>query len=439
MKMPGKSFLAAAGLLLSAALAGCRSTAPAPPTAPAAEPLAAKPAAEAHEDEAYRQMRLLTKAMMQIRHSYVNDSKIGYQDLARGALRGMLQSLDPYSQYLDPKDYEDMQDDTAGEYGGLGIRIGLIDDQLTVITPMEDTPAFRAGIMPGDRIVEIDGTSTEKMSLREAVGKLKGEKGTKVVLKARRTGQKDPLVFEIIRDTIRVASVKGARMLDGQIGYVRITQFSEPTASALQGAADKLHAQGMKALVLDLRSNPGGLLSSAVEVCDLFLHPGDRIVTTRGRHGILQQQRVSAFSRRRRPDFPIAILINGHTASAAEIVAGALQDHKRAILIGETTYGKASVQSIFAQEDGSAIRLTTAKYYTPNEREIHEKGIEPDIAAPLTAEEWQKVQQKRARQEEPGAFSDLKRDDSSLENVTDRQLERAADLLKGILVFRAKE
>jgi len=387
------------------------------------------------ESIAFEKMQMLTEVMMLIRQNYVDEDKTQYKDLFYGALRGMLQSLDPHSQFMEPEMFSDMKDDTAGEFGGLGIIIGMRDGVLTVIAPMEDTPAFRAGIMHGDKIMAIDGESTENISMQEAVRKMRGEPGTKVKIKILRIKPQEVKEIEVVRAVILVKSVKGAGILEDHIGYVRIVQFNEPTADALQKALEDLTAKGMNALILDLRNNPGGLLVSAVDVSQKFLKRGAKIVSTKGRPGVGVQSEYEAKGKVHYLDYPIVVLVNGGSASASEIVAGALQDHRRAVLIGEKTFGKGSVQSVQPLEDGSAIRLTTAKYYTPSGRMIHEKGIEPDVVIPMSAEQWQKVQIKRAREElgneEP---DDIKLD---LDHVTDIQLERAVDVLKGIRLFQS--
>ncbi len=388
---------------------------------------------------AFEKMQLLAEVMLQIRQSYVDEDKTGYQDLMYGALRGMLQSLDPHSQFMDPDMFNDMKSDTAGEFGGVGIVIGHRDGVLTVIAPMEDTPAFRAGILHGDKIVEIDGESTEALSLQDAVKRMRGEPGTKVKLKILRVNPQEIKEVEIIRAVIKVDSVKDARMLEDGIGYVRITQFNEPTADALQAAMESLLKQQLRALVLDLRNNPGGLLSAAVEVSQKFLESGAKIVTTRGRHPSTSQTQYAARGRHHYLDFPMVILVNGGSASASEIVAGALQDARRAVLVGERTFGKGSVQSVLPMADGSAIRLTTAKYYTPNERMIHEKGIDPDITVPMSVEDWFKVLAQRSREEygDDQPAEPPVPETPETEPVTDVQLERAVDVLKGILLFNA--
>lgn len=400
----------------------------------ASQPDKARETTEAGFDK----MQLFTEVLMQIRQNYVDEDKTSYKDLIYGALRGMLQSLDPHSQFMDPQMFTDMKNDTAGEFGGLGIVIGMRDGILTVIAPMEDTPAFRAGILPGDRIISIDGESTENLTLQEAVHKMRGEPGTKVKIKIVRIKPQEIKETEIVREVIKVESIKGAAILGDHIGYIRVAQFSEPTADALRKAVEKLRAEGMNALVLDLRNNPGGLLGSAVDVSQMFLKNGQIIVSTKGRPGLIGgPNEYSAKGKNHYLDFPLVILVNGGSASAAEIVAGALQDQRRAVLLGEKTFGKGSVQSVMPLNDGSAIRMTTAKYYTPSGRMIHDKGIEPDVVVLLAPEQWYKVLLKRSREElheESDEPQQLNQD-----AVVDTQLERAVDLLKGLRVFQARE
>ena len=421
--------------LLPALLAGLPACRTLPPPAAPPPPAPAAAAAE-EEDEAYRQIRLLTIAMMQVRKGYVDAAKTDYKSLVYGAMRGMLGSLDPHSQFLEPQAYQQVKDDTQGEFSGIGIVIGTRDGTLTVIAPIEDTPAFKAGVRAGDRIAAIDGDATENLGINDAVKKLRGAKGTPVTLKLLRPGEPEPRTVRLVRDTVRVSSVKGARLLEDGIGYARITQFTETTAADLRNTLDTLTASGLNALVLDLRNNPGGLLAAAVEVSELFLEKGQVIVATRGRDGARQPPPIRAASPRPFTGFPVAILINGGSASASEIVAGALQDHKRAVLIGETSFGKASVQSLFPLDDQSAIRLTTAHYYTPSGRLIHEVGIQPDLVAPLPAEVWHQVQVKRLEAETPGSVEPRLLEGT--ESARDEPLERAVDLLKGLRVFEGR-
>lgn len=417
---------------LLACAAGCHSVQPAP--APAGPDAAA--IAKANEDEAYKQVRILTKTMLLVRQNYVDENKVSYSNLVASALKGMLQSLDPFSQYLEPAAYLELKEETQGRFGGIGIQLGFKDNVLTVIAPMEDTPAFRAGILSGDKIVEINTNKTERMDMRQVISWLRGDPGTPVSIKILRGGEFK--THNLIREEIKISSIKGTRLLGPEIGYIRITEFSDPTAPALQEALDKLLAQGMKGLVLDLRNNPGGLLSSSIQVSEKFLPRGALIVSTRGRGATIRQPPYMAGGPIHITNLPMAILINGGSASAAEIVSGALHDNKRAILVGETSFGKGSVQNIMQIEDGAAARITTARYYTPNGKCIHEKGIEPDIAIPVAPEEWQKVLIKRMEAETPAAI-DPKNKPADLDKVTDRQLDRAVDVLKGILIFQGKD
>lgn len=379
----------------------------------------------------YEQMRQLTRAMAIIRQDYVDPDRTDYPSLFRSAVDGMLQALDSYSQYLDSYAYQEMKDDTSGEFGGLGIVVGVKDGAMTVIAPMEDTPAYWAGILAGDRIAEIDGTRTDSMSLRDAIRKLRGEKGSPVRLRVQREGGVKDVT--VVRDVIKLTSVKSTRLLDGGIGYIRIAQFSETTATNLQTAIASLRVKGMRALVLDLRNNPGGLLTSAIETAEQLLPKGAVIVTIRRRPGLPNPPPVAAGGRVHLTDFPLAVLINPGSASAAEILAGALQDNRRAVLIGDVTFGKGLVQTILPLDDGSAIRLTTARYYTPAGRMIHETGIEPDILVPVSAEEWGKVQEARAHEENPARQAKSKPEVTPL---TDRQLDRALDVLTGLLALQ---
>ncbi len=389
-------------------------------------------------DDVFDQIHLLTQTLIHVRRSYIDEDKTGYQELMHGALRGMLKSLDPYSQFLDAEAYLALRENAAGEFGGIGITIGMRDNVLTVIAPMEDTPAFRAGILAGDRIVEIDGNKTDGKTLAEAVRELRGDVGEPVTLRILRDDLRELKTFELVRDVIRVYSVRGARMLDDTIGYVRLVQFSETTADSLRQEVDLLLEQGMQGLVLDLRGNSGGLLIAAIEVSRQFLPPGALIVTTRGRGDRIVGAPVKADGPDYYKDIPLVILVNDGTASAAEIVAGSLQDNRRAILVGETTFGKGSVQSVLPLEQDAAIRLTTARYFTPSERVIHGKGIEPDIKVSMTPDEWRRVQMKRLREENPELARDPEFDADDLNDVVDGQLERGMDMLKALVIFHGK-
>lgn len=433
--------------------------------------------AKAAEDSPYEMYALFSTVVEQARAHYVDEDACSYEKLIHAALRGMLQSLDPYSQFMDKEEFTSMKEDTAGKFGGLGITIGMKGGVLTVISPMEGTPAFRAGLLPDDKILEIDGEATDQLDLSEAVKRMRGDPGTEVTVKVFRPRTQLTKSFTIERAIINVPSVKDTRMLDGNIGYVRVVQFGEDTGKDLRVELEKLQEEGAKGLVLDLRGNPGGLLSAAVEVAQYFLNRGDLIVFTRGRGGDITQS-FRARPTWKFPKVPMAVLINGASASASEIVAGALQDNKRAVLVGEKSFGKGSVQTVLPQEGGTATRMTTAKYYTPSERVIHDNGIEPDVVVPVSFETWRKVILARNKaegsagneeaegadegwsaadgektwEEEDGdpeipdstwktlhgedADEEAEEDDDG--TVTDPQLDRACDMLKGVMVFQER-
>jgi carboxyl-terminal processing protease len=373
-----------------------------------------------------------------VRKDYVDGTNVTYQDLVYGALKGMISTLDPHSEFMEPDQYKDLQDDTQGVFGGLGIVIQSRDNFITVVAPIEDTPGFRAGIMSGDRIIKIDGRSAEKMSVQDAVTLLRGEPGSKVKVTIQRPYTGDIKDYTLTRAIIKVDTVKDINghkefpVDDSKIGYIRITQFGEKTTDELETALKKLKANGMKALILDLRWNPGGLLEQAVSVCEKFLPRGQLVVSTEGRNPSQNTSRRAMGHGDEIKDIPMVVLVNYGSASAAEIVTGCLQDLSRAIILGETTFGKGSVQSILPFEDGSALRLTTAKYYTPSHKVIHEKGITPNIIVPTTDEEDTAILLKRA----PGGLDTL--DEAAREKVLsirDPQLDRAIDLLKGVMLY----
>jgi carboxyl-terminal processing protease len=351
----------------------------------------------------------------------------------------MLGSLDPHSQFMEPTDFRDMQDETRSEFGGLGIVVSTKDGVLTVVSPMEDSPGFRAGISPGDQILRINGTTTEKMSLQDAINLLRGDPGQKVTLTIFRPSTKETRDYLLQREIIKVASVKDAKILDQsvtgnfKIGYVRITQFNEPTAQELDQKLNELQAHGMQALIVDLRYNPGGLLTSAVDVSGLFLPPKTMVVYTEGRDASQRREYYTSKNAKQRPNFPMVLLVNNGSASGSEILAGALKDLNRAILVGETTFGKGSVQSVIQLPDGAALRLTTAKYYTPGKQVIHEKGVTPNIKASLTAD------QERAlllRHRDGLLSPDEKR---FVNDQKDPQLDRAVDALKGAMIYNQND
>ena len=385
----------------------------------------------------YKEMKTLARAIELVRQDYVDEDKTDYEELAYSALRGMLADLDPHSDFMDPKDFVGMQEDTKSEFGGLGVVVGLKNDRLTIVAPMEGTPGFRAGLLPGDVILEIDGQSAEKMSLRDAVDKLRGEPGTDVELAVARVKEAKPLTYKLQREVIKVPSVRGARILDTgagpRIGYVRVTQFSEPTGKEFARAVADLEKQGMDALVLDLRFNPGGLLTAAVDVAGEFLPSGSLVAYTEGRSAAAERRYLAPGKGHKARSYPLAVLVNGFSASGAEIVAGALKDTGRALLVGETTFGKGSVQSVISLPGGSAVRLTTAKYFTPGQQPIHEKGIAPHIRATMSSDDEARLLALRRQDDLP--------DGSKKEEilaVDDVPMQRAVDALRGVLLH-AKE
>ncbi len=329
------------------------------------------------EDKAiYENLQVFSDVLDIVKENYVEE--VDNEKLIEGAISGMLRTLDPHSSYLDPDAYKELQVETKGSFGGIGIEITIRDGVLTVVSPLEGTPAYELGIQAGDQILRVDGEPTKEMTLMEAVKKMRGPKGTKVVLTIMREGFTKPEDFVITRATIAIKSVR-TKNLEPGYGYVRLSQFQSSTARDLRKALAKLEKenQPLKGLVLDLRNNPGGLLDQAVKVSDEFLRDG-LIVYTGGRLKS-QDMRFEAHVNTRPHPYPVVVLVNEGSASAAEIVAGALQDHKRAVVVGVKTFGKGSVQTVMPLRNGAALRLTTAIYYTPNGRSIQAKGIEPDI------------------------------------------------------------
>jgi carboxyl-terminal processing protease len=393
------------------------------------------------KDDPYENYRLLADALEKVRQEYVDGDKVTYQDLIHGALKGMLNSLDPHSEYMDPEKFDELSRDTKGEFGGLGVLVEVSKDKiLTVVSPMEDTPGFRAGILPQDQILKIDGKSTSRLDFEDAVKELRGAPGTSVTITVRRPSTGEIKDFKLERAVIKVDTVRDINgqgdypLAENGIGYVRILQFGEKTSDELDAALKRITAQGAKALIIDLRDNPGGLLEQACHVCEKFLPRNQPVVSTEGRGSTPISEYRANFSGKR-IDLPMVVLVNGNSASAAEIVAGCLQDLQpltHAIVVGEQTFGKGSVQSILPLPDGSALRLTTARYYTPSHKVIHEHGITPDIVVPMTPAEEADLQYKHT----PGALDVLSpKDRERVEALHDRQLDRAMDLLKGVLLY----
>jgi carboxyl-terminal processing protease len=325
--------------------------------------------------DAYEKLKVFSEILSLLEANYVEP--LDTNDLMDGAIRGMLKTLDPHTSYMPPEAFKQMKVETSGRFGGLGIEITLRKGILTVVTPIEDTPADRAGIKSGDRIIKIEDESTLDMTLSDAVERLRGKIGTDVSITIYREGKDEPFDVTLQRANIQVKSVK-SKIYEGSIGYVRIKSFTKTTSRDLDKVLAKFREKQVKKLILDLRNNPGGLLNQAVEVSDRFLQPENLIVYTQGRTEE-QNMRFTTHDRVQRVQYPMIIIVNGGSASASEIVAGALQDSNRAIILGTQTFGKGSVQTIVPLSDGSALRLTTARYYTPSGRVIQENGIIPDI------------------------------------------------------------
>ena len=397
------------------------------------------PAAHGANDmTTYRQLDLFGQAFDSVRKNYVRP--VQDSALVDSAIQGMVSDLDPHSSYMDAKSFADMQIQTKGEFGGVGIEVTMEDGLIKVISPIDDTPAAKAGLKPGDYVAAIDGVSIQGLPLNDAIDKMRGAAGSKVVLTVLRTGQKKPFDVTLARAVIRVDSVKFHR--EGDVGYIRLTAFNEQTASGLDRAIRTLKKQigpGLKGYVLDMRNNPGGLLDQAIEVSDDFLTSGE-IVSTRGRHPD-DTQRYDAKPGDLTDNKKVVILVNAGTASASEIVAGALQDHKRATVIGMTSFGKGSVQTIIPLgEGGGALRLTTARYYTPSGHSIQAQGIVPDIMVAQGDEEQTPKIARPSEADLPGHLVGepvIKKPDAGIikpapgKKYDDFQLSYALDVLRG--------
>ena len=398
----------------------------------------------AQAETPYQELKLFTDVLAIVRQDYVEE--VDMKELVYGGIRGMLSVLDPHSSFMSPDDYKEMQVETKGEFGGIGVEISLRNGMLTVVTPIEDTPAFKAGILPGDRIALINGDETSAMGIMDAVKLLRGKAGSKITLGILRSGSEIPQSFELERKIIKIESVK-SRTLEPGYAFVRLAQFQENTDNELKNALQQIHrenAGGLKGLVLDLRNNPGGLLDQAVKVSDLFLERG-LIVYTEGRN-VQSDMKFLAHQAETEAAYPMVVLINAGSASAAEIVAGALQDHGRAILLGSRSFGKGSVQTIMPLADDSGLRLTTARYFTPSGRSIQAAGIQPDVivkqAVVAKDNTHQQIREKDLDnhfEPEPNGNDDKNemQHESLLseQDMDDTQLMRALELLKGWTIF----
>jgi len=394
------------------------------------------------EMSGYDELRVFSEAMSIVRKNYVEDTKP--KDLVYGAIKGMLGSLDPHSAFMSPEQFKEMQVDTKGEFGGLGIQIGIKDGMLTVIAPIEDTPAYKAGIKAGDKIIKINNEFTKDMSLHDAVSKMRGTPSSSVKITVIREGWKETKDFTMVREIIKIKSVK-SKLIEDSIGYVKINQFQEQTSSDVSSAIEKLTQQNITALILDLRNNPGGLLNSAVDVSSQFLQSGKLVVFIKDRKGEKIEYRSSMD--KLNTTIPMVVLVNQGSASASEIVAGALKDWNRAVIIGTQTFGKGSVQSVVPLGDGSALRLTTARYYTPKGVSIQTTGITPDIMVKPEVKEGEKsrpaIREKDLeRHLKNGVEMEEKPNEPEdaipieVDEKEDIQLQRAIDLLKTWKVFK---
>ena len=392
-----------------------------------------KQVAVKEEEGRYRSALLFANVVELIRDEYLEPEKTDYDKMTYAALRGLLLSLDPHSQFLDPENYTMIRTETEGQFGGLGISVGLVDNQLTVNVPIQGGPAFRAGLMPGDRILKIDGQGTQKLTLAEAIRKLRGRPGAPVTLTLYRPSEARSLEVPLVREMIQVPTLADVGLLPAaqtggeKIGYLRITQFGEKTAGEFDQAVGRLEREGAVGLIMDLRDNPGGLVDGAVDIVSRFVPPQTLVVATEGRKAAVGRNEYLAKPAPRNVRWPTVVLVNGNTASAAEIVAGALQDLGRAVVVGELTFGKGSVQTVQPVEaavaPSVAVRLTTAHYTTPSRRKIHGVGIEPDITARMTLAEEKNLYQSRS----PG----LRKAGEGPVAVVDEPLDRAVDVLRG--------
>lgn len=397
----------------------------------------------------YAQVELFTAVLTTVRTEYVDEKDP--QSLIYGALDGMLASLDPHSQFLRPEDYEDLKTETQGKFGGIGIEITTRDGLLTIITPIEDTPAWKAGLKPGDKVVKIDKDITRDMPLNQAVKKLRGNPGTKVTLTVLREDEMRIHEFTMTRELIHIQDVKDVHVIDDHIGYIRLTEFREDSYQEFEKGLKELKAKGADSLVVDLRNNPGGLLNVAINVAEIFLPEGQMIVSTKGRQ---EAQNIVNKSSNKSTDYiswPIVVLINGGSASGSEIVAGALKDDKRAVIVGEKSFGKGSVQSVIPLPDGSGLRLTTAKYYTPSGISIHGIGIVPDVVVEKISPPEEPKDKDNKNQDIEKVFDEItgKEEKKTVEpadekqqvlakrDQNDNQLQAALSVIKGIKAYKS--
>jgi len=398
------------------------------------------------KDDLYSQIELYSYTLTTIQEDYVDE--LQPKDLIYGSLKGMLATLDPHSQFLNPEEYKNLKTETQGKFGGLGIEISIRDGLLTIISPIEDTPAWEAGLKAGDRIVKIEGELTKDITLSDAVKKLRGKPGTDVTITILREDEFKILIKTITREVIHIQDVKHTQILEDNIGFIRLTEFREDSAKAFKKALDELTALNADSLILDLRNNPGGLLNVAIKITEFFLPDGQIIVSTKGRR--YSQNTVTRSANKKDViDWPMVVLLNEGSASGSEILAGALKDNKRAIILGSKSFGKGSVQSVIPLPDGAGLRLTTSKYFTPSGVSIHGEGIEPDIVVkrifPVETEtqEQEKNIDKIFDQIETEKEVDSekekirrKKEEVREQLLNDNQIQSAINVLKGIRVYK---
>lgn len=397
---------------------------------------------KSRQDETYKQLKIFTDVLNYTKDQYVDE--VETKELINSAIKGMLRSLDSFSQFLEPDKLKELKVETEGQFGGLGIKIAIRDNWLTIVTPLPGTPAYKAGLLPNDKIIKIDGVSTEGITIEDAVKKLRGTPGTKVTITIMREGLKEGVDYTLTRDIIKIQPVKRYEILENNIGYIALTEFNNNTYDEMDKVLKELTQKKVIGIILDLRNNPGGLLDQAVKATKFFIGENKLIVYTEGRNSPRKEYRTDTVAKY--PDIPLVVLINAGSASGSEILAGALQDHKRAIIIGSRSFGKASVQSVINLDDGYGLKLTTARYYTPSGRCIDREekrltkstttylgGIEPDIVIEVPKEIEAKLYQQReqlfALGKEP--VSAVKKE----EQVEDVVLNRAIEIVKAISIF----
>ncbi len=380
-----------------------------------------------------RNVRYFRQVLQLVKENYVGDTPADYDDLTRAALDGMVGSLDPHSQFMRADEYQETEEELTNAFGGVGIQVEQMDGQIVIIAPIAGTPAERAGLRHGDRLIKIDGKALENPSVNKTVRLIRGDPDTEVTLTIFRPGQNRTIDFKIKRERIRLDSVRNSSVGPDGIGYLQITQFSERTGEEFAQALTALEEKGMRALVIDLRDNPGGLLDAAIDVCDQFFDKGELIAYTQGRTPESREDFRAEGSHTRRT-YPVAILVNGGTASAAEIVSGAMKDTKRAVIVGEKTFGKGSVQSVLELQNGEGMRLTTARYYTPSGITINQKGIVPQVELEISAEDESKLRLQRSRPDliAPAEFNER----FGFKPIEDVQLTAAEEVLTGVLAAR---